>query len=311
LCNKHKVKGFPTFLYFKDGAEGKNFGGDRTAKGFLDFLQDPNAEPPKPEQAPFLDDEADEEDQKAVPLLGDDTFNDYVKANKAVLVMFYAPWCGHCKSAKPDFAAAAKTVNAGATNRLAAVDCTVHAKTCSDHGVSGYPTIKFFKDGKAAKEYEGGRTKTDFINFFSASDAKPAAKPFLDDGSDASAVEILSSKEQFAEFTQEHNKVLVMFYAPWCGHCKHAKPDYAKAAKELLGGSDGVLAAVDCTSSSSVCSQFDVKGYPTIKLFVNGKFAEDYKSGRDKDSFVKFMKASKKGGHTGGHVHGLEPDDEL
>jgi len=36
------------------------------------------------------------------------------------------------------------------------VDCTVHQDLCSKHGVSGYPTIKYWKDG-SAESYSGGR----------------------------------------------------------------------------------------------------------------------------------------------------------
>ena len=39
-------------------------------------------------------------------------------------------------------------------------DCTVETELCSDHGVKGYPTIKYFPagEGKAgAKDYGGGR----------------------------------------------------------------------------------------------------------------------------------------------------------
>lgn len=41
------------------------------------------------------------------------------------------------------------------------VDCTVEKSLCSDHGVSGYPTIKYWVDGGGkddAKSYSGGRS---------------------------------------------------------------------------------------------------------------------------------------------------------
>ena len=38
--------------------------------------------------------------------------------------MFYAPWCGHCKAAKPEFTAAAEALADDASKSLAAVDCT-------------------------------------------------------------------------------------------------------------------------------------------------------------------------------------------
>lgn len=41
---------------------------------------------------------------------------------------------------------------------IADVDCTVETDLCSTHGVSGYPTIKYFKDGaKEGESYSGGR----------------------------------------------------------------------------------------------------------------------------------------------------------
>lgn len=41
---------------------------------------------------------------------------------------------------------------------IADVDCTVEQDLCSKHGVRGYPTIKYFKDGATTGEdYSGGR----------------------------------------------------------------------------------------------------------------------------------------------------------
>ena len=36
------------------------------------------------------------------------------------------------------------------------VDCTVHQGLCSENGVRGYPTIKYWKAG-AESPYQGGR----------------------------------------------------------------------------------------------------------------------------------------------------------
>lgn len=52
--------------------------------------------------------------------------------------------------------------------RIAKVDCTVDSKVCSDQGVTGYPTLKFFKVGEPdGVKFKGTRdlpTLTSFIN---------------------------------------------------------------------------------------------------------------------------------------------------
>ena len=39
--------------------------------------------------------------------------------------MFYAPWCGHCKLAKPAFQETAAAIKEEEGMKLAAVDCTI------------------------------------------------------------------------------------------------------------------------------------------------------------------------------------------
>jgi len=80
---------------------------------------------------------------------------------------------------------------------------------------------------------------------------------------------------------------LVEFFAPWCGHCQRLAPEWEKAATNLKGIVP--LGKVDCTVHQSLCSQYQVQGYPTIKVFSQkGKKVEDYQQARQATAIVGY-----------------------
>jgi protein disulfide isomerase len=97
--------------------------------------------------------------------------------------------------------------------------------------------------------------------------------------------------QNFDKVINSHARVLVEFYSPGCGYCKQLAPEYAAAAAELkASGNKAVLAKVDADSESDLGSRYGVKGFPTLKWFVNGKMQDrEYDGGRTAKSIVSWV----------------------
>ena len=64
------------------------------------------------------------------------------------------------------------------------------------------------------------------------------------------------------------NILYFQFYAPWCGHCKKLEPTFYQVAMDL-DGTEIRVGKLDATQYGHVASMFDIRGYPTIKLWVD------------------------------------------
>ena len=148
-CAKYGVEGYPTIFYFP-GSEDEPVAYEdaRSAKGLTSFLMKKVDPEWKPVLAPYKHNEAWAEEDFGngnVVHLDDDYFSWYrnEKAKGGMFTMFYAPWCGHCKTLKPDWVAASESGPKSVV--MAAVDCTVASETCQTVGTEGYPTLRFFE----------------------------------------------------------------------------------------------------------------------------------------------------------------------
>jgi len=95
------------------------------------------------------------------------TFDQIVSdPKKDVLVEFYAPWCGHCKSLEPKYSKLGKKLETVESVVIAKIDATANDYP-PEYEVSGYPTIFFKPAGEGAKpvKYEGERETADLLQF--------------------------------------------------------------------------------------------------------------------------------------------------
>jgi len=183
LCSKFNVRGYPTIKLLK-GVKYWDYNSARTVDQFKAFATEGHktaesktieiktvvAQPAEPKA---VEEASGTASGKQVVVLTTESFDTNV-ASGDWLVEFYAPWCGHCKSLAPIWEDLA-----GKTEKnVAKVDCTVEKELMSRFGVRGFPTIKYFKDGKIY-DYKGPRTVPAFQKFVESGYTTADSNPFV------------------------------------------------------------------------------------------------------------------------------------
>ena len=82
--------------------------------------------------------------------------------------------------------------------------------------------------------------------------------------------------------------VCTMYYTTWCKYCNKAKPEWEKVMQEFNGkvvnGKKILITKIDCEKEPEIAEQENIKGYPTFKFNMKGKYY-DYP---DEPVFQKF-----------------------
>lgn len=77
------------------------------------------------------------------------------------------------------------------------------------------------------------------------------------------------SSEQFVSEVEQHSgKVLVDFYAPWCGPCKMIAPIVDQISTEF---SELKVVKVNADNAQELMVKFGIRGIPTLLLMENGE----------------------------------------
>ena len=95
--------------------------------------------------------------------LTDENFDIQLKnTDKPILVDFYAPWCGHCRTQAPIIEKLAEELSDKAV--IAALNVDENNQKASQYFISGIPTILVFKKDKLVEQKAGVHSIDDLKN---------------------------------------------------------------------------------------------------------------------------------------------------
>jgi len=201
---------------------------------------------------------------EGVLVLTEANFQEAIDSHEFLLVEFYAPWCGHCKALAPEYAKAAGLLSEkDSPIKLGKMDATEEAKVAEKYEVRGYPTLKFFRNGKDT-EYNGGRTAETIVSWLEKKTGPPA--------------KTLATVEEAKQFVADNEIAVIGFFTD-------AESTDAKAFLEAASNLDDYPFAI--TSDAAVLAEYKAAGVVLFKTFDEGR--NDLEGDITEETVTKFV----------------------
>ena len=93
-------------------------------------------------------------------------------------------------------------------------------------------------------------------------------------------------KENYNEIVNSGKKVLLDFWAPWCGPCRMVLPIVEEIASER---SDILVGKVNVDEQPELASKFNVMSIPTLVVMENGKILNQSVGAKNKNAILNML----------------------
>ena len=94
----------------------------------------------------------------------------------------------------------------------------------------------------------------------------------------------VSEKDFESEVLNSEGKVIVDFYADWCGPCKMMAQRMEKVSEELLGKAKVVKMNID--ENMDIAEKYEIMSIPTLMIFEKGQAVKTFVGLTDKQEII-------------------------